>query len=49
MLDFLRERLTKWQVPDDGVFIDEVAMTSVGKFSKETLRDEFAHYERPNS
>ena len=41
MLDFLRERLTKWQVPDDVVFIDEVPKTSVGKFSKKTLRDKF--------
>jgi fatty-acyl-CoA synthase len=49
VLDFLRERLTKWQVPDDVVFIDEVPKTSVGKFSKKTLRDKFAHYELPNS
>ena len=49
ILDFLRERLTKWQVPDDVVFIDEVPKTSVGKFSKKTLRDKFAHYELPNS
>jgi fatty-acyl-CoA synthase len=47
VLDFLRERLTKWQVPDDVVFIDEVPKTSVGKFSKKTLRDKFAHYELP--
>jgi fatty-acyl-CoA synthase len=47
ILDFLRERLTKWQVPDDVVFIDEVPKTSVGKFSKKTLRDKFAHYELP--
>jgi fatty-acyl-CoA synthase len=47
VLDFLRERLTKWQVPDDVVFIDEVPKTSVGKFSKKTLRDKFANYELP--
>ncbi len=49
ILDFLRERLTKWQVPDDVVFIDEVPKTSVGKFSKKTLRDKFAQYELPTS
>jgi fatty-acyl-CoA synthase len=49
VIDFLRERLTKWQVPDDVVFIDEVPKTSVGKFSKKTLRDKFAHYELPTS
>jgi fatty-acyl-CoA synthase len=49
VLDFLRERLPKWQVPDDVVFIDEVPKTSVGKFSKKTLRDKFANYELPNT
>jgi fatty-acyl-CoA synthase len=29
-------------VPDDVEFIDEVPKTSVGKFSKKTLRERFA-------
>jgi fatty-acyl-CoA synthase len=29
------------------VFIDEVPKTSVGKFSKKTLRDRFAGYDLP--
>ncbi len=49
VLDFLRERLNKWQVPDDVVFIDEVPKTSVGKFSKKTLRDKFAGYVLPTA
>jgi fatty-acyl-CoA synthase len=49
LLDFLRERLTSWQVPDDVVFIDEVPKTSVGKFSKKTLRDQFSDYVLPGS
>ena len=44
VLDFLAPRVAKWQVPDDVVFIDEVPKTSVGKFSKRTLRDRFADY-----
>jgi fatty-acyl-CoA synthase len=40
-------RLAKWQLPDDVVFIDEVPKTSVGKFSKKTLRDRFADYVLP--
>jgi acyl-CoA synthetase (AMP-forming)/AMP-acid ligase II len=48
VLEFLHERLNKWQVPDDVVFIDEVPKTSVGKFSKKTLRDKFAHYQLPS-
>jgi fatty-acyl-CoA synthase len=46
--DFLAERLGKWHVPDDVVFIDEVPKTSVGKFSKKTLRDRFADYVLPD-
>jgi fatty-acyl-CoA synthase len=42
VLDFLRPRLAKWQVPDDVAFIEEVPKTSVGKFSKKTLREQFA-------
>ena len=34
-------RLAKWQLPDRVVFIDEVPKTSVGKFSKKTLRDRY--------
>jgi fatty-acyl-CoA synthase len=47
VLDFLAPRVAKWQLPDDVVFIDEVPKTSVGKFSKKTLRDRFADYELP--
>jgi fatty-acyl-CoA synthase len=47
--DYLAERLGKWQVPDDVVFIDEIPKTSVGKFSKKTLRDRFADYVLPES
>ena len=46
---YLAERLGKWQVPDDVVFIDEIPKTSVGKFSKKTLRDRFADYVLPDA
>jgi fatty-acyl-CoA synthase len=49
ILDFLRERLNKWQLPDDVVFIDEVPKTSVGKFSKKALRERFAGYVLPGA
>lgn len=49
VLDFIRPRLAKWQVPDDVVFIDEVPKTSVGKFSKKTLRDRFSDYKLPTA
>ncbi|HEY1280670.1 MAG TPA: long-chain fatty acid--CoA ligase [Acidimicrobiales bacterium] len=42
VLDYLRPRVARWQVPDEVVFIEEVPKTSVGKFSKKTLRERFA-------
>jgi fatty-acyl-CoA synthase len=45
VLEFLRSRVAKWWLPDGVVFIDEVPKTSVGKFSKKTLRDRFARGE----
>jgi fatty-acyl-CoA synthase len=48
-LDELRDHLAnivpKWWIPGDMEIIDEVPKTSVGKFSKKTLREQFA--ERP--
>jgi fatty-acyl-CoA synthase len=47
VLEFLRPRVAKWWLPDDVVFLDEIPKTSVGKFSKKTLRDRFAGYALP--
>ena len=47
VIDFISNKVAKWQVPDDVVFIPEVPKTSVGKFSKKTLRDQFADYVLP--
>jgi len=49
VLAYLAGKIAKWQMPDDVVFIDEVPKTSVGKFSKKTLRDEFGDYELPTA
>jgi fatty-acyl-CoA synthase len=48
VLSFLAAKLPKWQLPDDVVFIDEVPKTSVGKFSKKTLRERFADHAWPD-
>jgi fatty-acyl-CoA synthase len=40
--DFLEGRVAGWWVPDRIEFIEEVPKTSVGKFSKKTLREQFA-------
>jgi len=47
ILDFLAARLAKWWLPDDVVFIDAVPKTSVGKFNKRALREQFKDYKLP--
>ena len=47
ILEFIGSKVAKWQIPDDVVFIDEVPKTSVGKFSKKTLRERFENYQLP--
>ena len=44
LLAFLTDRVAKWWLPDAVEFIDEVPKTSVGKFSKKTLREKFEGY-----
>jgi fatty-acyl-CoA synthase len=39
---FLGERVPRWQLPERWCFIAEVPKTSVGKFQKTTLRDQYA-------
>ncbi|MCL6600795.1 MAG: long-chain fatty acid--CoA ligase [Alicyclobacillus macrosporangiidus] len=38
MRRFLEDKVAKWWIPDDFVFIDEIPKTSVGKFYKRELR-----------
>jgi fatty-acyl-CoA synthase len=47
LLDYLRERSSAYQVPDDVAFVEEIPKTSVGKFSKRALRDRFADHVLP--
>ena len=47
--EYLAGKVAKWQLPDDVVFIDEVPKTSVGKFSKKTLRERFAEHGQPSA
>lgn len=47
MLDFLSGRVAKWWLPDDIVFLDAVPKTSVGKFNKRALREQFKDYVLP--
>ena len=41
ILDFLAERIAKWQLPDDVAFVDELPHTATGKLLKSKLREQF--------
>ena len=45
ILEFLASRVAKWWLPDDVVFIEAVPKTSVGKFNKRALREQFQNYQ----
>jgi fatty-acyl-CoA synthase len=47
ILDFLKDRVAKWWLPDEIVFIDAVPKTSVGKFNKRALREQFKGFSLP--
>ena len=47
ILDFLAPRVAKWWLPDDVVFIEMVPKTSVGKFNKRALREQFKDHKLP--
>jgi fatty-acyl-CoA synthase len=47
ILEFLSGRVAKWWLPDDIVFIEAVPKTSVGKFNKRALREQFQNYVLP--
>lgn len=44
LIEWLTPQVAKWWLPDEVIFIDEVPKTSVGKFSKKTLREQFADH-----
>jgi fatty-acyl-CoA synthase len=44
VIEHLAGKIAKWQLPKGVVWIDEVPKTSVGKFSKKTLRAEYADH-----
>jgi fatty-acyl-CoA synthase len=42
--EFLGAKFAKWQLPDAFVFAEEIPRTSVGKFRKTSLREQFADW-----
>lgn len=44
LIDFIRPKFAKWQLPDDILFVDQIAKTSVGKFAKRIIREQYQHF-----
>lgn len=42
--EFLRQKFAKWQLPDAFVFVEAIPRTSVGKFKKIALREQFSRW-----
>lgn len=47
ILGFLADRVAKWWLPDDVVFVEELPHTATGKLQKAKLREEFRGYRWP--
>jgi fatty-acyl-CoA synthase len=49
VLSYLSERVAKWWLPDDVVFVPELPHTATGKLLKKALRDEYCDYRLPTA
>jgi fatty-acyl-CoA synthase len=49
VLEYLKEKVAKWWVPDDVVFVEEIPHTATGKIQKITLREQFSDYSLPTT
>jgi fatty-acyl-CoA synthase len=47
ILDFMKDRVARWWLPDDVVFVDELPHTATGKLLKTRLREQFAGHRLP--
>jgi fatty-acyl-CoA synthase len=45
IIDYLRDKLARWALPDEVALIDAVPKTSVGKFDKKVLRERFKDWQ----
>jgi fatty-acyl-CoA synthase len=44
LLAYLSDKIAKWWMPDDVVFVSEIPHTATGKIQKTTLRSQFANH-----
>lgn len=47
VLEYLSEKVVKWWMPDDVVFVDELPHTATGKLLKTKIREEYKDYKLP--
>ena len=44
VLDYLADKVAKWWLPDEIVFVDELPHTATGKILKRQIRDDYKDY-----
>ena len=49
LIDYMRDRVAKFWLPDDMVVVEEIPHTATGKIKKTTLREQFAGYRLPGT
>jgi len=49
VLEFLEDKIAKWWLPNDVVFVESLPHTATGKLSKVELRKQFANYRLPDA
>jgi fatty-acyl-CoA synthase len=49
VLAFLKDKIAKWWMPDDVVFVDAIPHTATGKIQKTALREQFRDYKLPSA
>ena len=47
VIDYLSQRIAKWWLPDDVIFVDELPHGATGKLQKARLREQFKDYRLP--
>jgi len=49
LLAFMKDKIAKWWLPDDVVFVDSLPHTATGKLLKTKLRDDFKDHKLPTA
>lgn len=47
LFEMLGKSFAKWQIPDDILFVEAIPKTSVGKFDKKVIREQYREYTLP--